>query len=253
LFLAWLLHNYRHASPFAFIAGIVLGCLLTKAVSATVMYLNYAILGRRLAARLDCRGKVMGLAIGDEPRLYNGFRFADVGLLRFESGRLIYKSERTEIALNPADVVEVTMIAASPALWFRNQPMVRFRSPDSGEVKAFVLHPVDWLATQRRLLHAIQRWRATDASTGVSSIQGFDSAPGQPARNMATISGVARAFLVSGGVTLFAALLLLMANWEYIVYALLITACAHIFMFLPAMLYRPPAPRPDPKPAAVAG
>jgi len=69
---------------------------------------------------------------------------------------------------------------------------------------------------------------------------------------MATISGVARAFLVSGGVTLFSALLLLRADWEYIVYALLIAACAHIFMFLPAILYRPPAPSPDPKPAAVA-
>lgn len=252
LLIAWLLHNYPHAGPFAFIAGIVLGCLLTKAASATVMYLNYAILGRRLAAKLGCGGKVMGLAIGDEPRLYNGFRFADVGLLRFESGSLIYKSERTEIALNPADVVEVTMISASPALWFRNQPMVRFRPPDSGDIKAFILHPVDWFATQRRLLRTIQRWRATAASTGVSSIQGFDSAAGQPARNMATIAGVARAFLVSGGVTLIAALLLLRTDWEYIVYALLITACAHIFMFLPAMLYRPPAPSPDPKPADVA-
>jgi hypothetical protein len=69
---------------------------------------------------------------------------------------------------------------------------------------------------------------------------------------MATIAGVARAFLVSGGVILFAALLLLRTDWEYIVYALLITACAHIFMFLPALLYRPPAPRLDAQPAAVA-
>jgi hypothetical protein len=194
----------------------------------------------------------MGLAIASEPRLYNGFRFADVGLLRFESGRLIYKSESTTLALNPADIVEVAMIDASPSGWFRQQPMVRFHSPESADVKAFILHPVDWLVTQPRLLRSIQQWRTTASSPDATSIEGFHPVAGQPARNMAPIAGVARAFLVPGGITLMIALLLLRADWQYIIYALIITACAHIFMYLPAILYRPPAPGPDPAPAAVA-
>lgn len=258
LVIASLLHTYHGAfflpgiGTLALIGGILLGCVLTKFLAAAVMSINYAILGRKLAAKLDCGGKPMGLAIASEPRLYNGFRFADTGLLRFENGRLIYKSERTTIALNPADVVDVTMIASSPSLWFRKQPMVRFRSQESSEVKAIILHPVDWFIAQPRLLRSIQRWRATGASADATSIEGFNPVAGQAVRNMATVAAVVRAFPIPGGITFLMAFLIFNGDWGYIAYALAVTACAHIFMFLPAILYRPPASQPEPAPAAVA-
>jgi Zn-dependent protease with chaperone function len=252
LLIAWLLHFFPRAGAFALTGGIALGCLLTKAFSSAVMSINYARLGRKLAAKLGCGGKVMGLAIGSEPRLYNGFRFPDVGLLRFENGRLIYKSERTTIALNPTDIVEVAMIDASPALWVRQQPMVRFRSPKSGDVKAFILHPVSWFITQRRLLRSIQRWRSTTISADATSIEGFDPLPSQPVQKVSTIAGTARAFLVSGGVTVTLGFLLFNVDWGYVAYALVISAAAHTFMFLPAILYRPPANTPEPVHAVAA-
>ncbi|MGA2218076.1 MAG: M48 family metalloprotease [Terracidiphilus sp.] len=247
-----LLHSFPGAGALALVGGVLLGCVLTKFLAAAVMAINYAGLGRKLAAKLGCGGKPMGLAIASEPRLYNGFRFADTGLLRFENGRLIYKSERTTIALNPTDVVDVTMIASSPSLWFRKQPLVRFRSPESSEVKAFILHPVDWFITQPRLLRSIQRWKATGASADAASIEGFSPVAGQPVRNLATVAGVARAFPIPGGITLLIAFLIFNGDWGYISYALAVTACAHIFLFLPAILYRPPAPSPEPAPAAAA-
>ena len=121
--------------------------------------------------------------------------------------------------------------------------MVRFRSPESGEMQAFILHPLRWLATQRRLLRSIQRWRATSASTESTQISGFNRVAGRPARNP-TVAGVARAFLVSGGVTLVAAIAavpIFGAEWRYVAYSLAITACAHTFLFLPSMLYRMPS------------
>jgi Zn-dependent protease with chaperone function len=252
LAIACLLHSFPNAGALALIGGILLGCVLTKFLAAAMMSINYAVLGRKLAAKLGCGGKPMGLAIGCEPRLYNGFRFADTGLFRFENGRLIYKSERTTIALNPADVVDVTMIASSPSLWIRKQPLVRFRSSESGEVKAFILHPVDWFISQPRLLRSIQRWRATGASTDATSIEGFNPIAGQVVRNLVTVAGVVRAFSIPGGITLLIAFLIFDGDWGYIAYSLAVTACAHIFMFLPAILYRPPTPPPEPAPATAA-
>jgi len=247
LLVAWLLSLFSGAGAVSLLAGIVLGCALTKGFAATLMSYNYARLRRKLAAKLGVSGQLVGLAIDSEPRLYNGFRFSDAGLLRFESGRLCYRSERTTIALNPADVVEVGMIAASPAAWFRQQPRVRFRRPDSGEVSAFILHRVTWLPTQGRLLRSIERWRATQTSPEGTSISGFNAVAGQSARSPA-IAGVARAFLFSGGVTLAAgipACWMLHAEWWYVLYALAVAACAHVFMFLPSLLYRPPSRPPE--------
>ncbi|MGD0903558.1 MAG: M56 family metallopeptidase [Terracidiphilus sp.] len=243
LSVAWLCVRYAGAGAAQLAGGIILGCLLTKALAATVMAAAYARLRRKLAAKLGVGGELVGLAIDDVPRLYDGRRFSDAGLLRFEGGRLCYKSERTSIGLNPADVVEVGMVAASPAAWLKEQPMVRFRSPESGEMQAFILHPLRWLATQRRLLRSIQRWRATSASTESTQISGFNRVAGRPARNP-TVAGVARAFLVSGGVTLVAAIAavpIFGAEWRYVAYSLAITACAHTFLFLPSMLYRMPS------------
>jgi len=135
-------------------------------------------------------------------------------------------------------------VAASPSNWIRLQPMVRFRRPESGSVQAFILHPVGWLATQRRLLKSIEQWRATQSSPESTSIIGFNPIAGQPFTNP-TIVEAARGFRVTGGVTLVAAVAargVLQAEWWYVGCALAVAACAHLFMYLPAMLYRQPAP-----------
>jgi hypothetical protein len=132
------------------LAGIALGCIATKGLAATAIASNFARLHRRLEARIGVQGQLVGLAMDSEPRLYNGFRFSDAGILGFEGERLCYKSERVTIALNPVDVVEVSMVSASPSNWVRQQPMVRFRGPESCGVQAFILHPVEWLPTQQR-------------------------------------------------------------------------------------------------------
>ena len=190
----------------------------------------------------------MGLALDSEARIYSGYRFSDAGLFRFENGRLCYQSERITIALNPADVVEVGMVAAAPSNWSRRQPMVRFRNPESGQTHAFILHTVDWLATQRRLLRSIERWRAAETSPERTSIQGLNAVAGQPFRSP-TIAGVARGFLVPGGITLAAAIAtcwILRSGWQYVAWAVAVTACAYASMLLPAMLYRPPSHPPQP-------
>jgi heat shock protein HtpX len=242
LAVSWLCSRFAGAGAPQLAGGIVLACLLTKALAATAMATAYARLRRKLQAKLGVSGELVGMAIDDVPRLYNGRRFSDAGLLWFEGGRLCYKSERTSIALTPADVVEVAMVAAAPASWFRRVPMVRFRSPASGQMQAFILHPVRWLATQRRLLRSIQQWRAASTAMESTSIDGFNRVAGQPVQNP-TISVAARACLFSGGVTLVAALpavLIFQAEWWCVGYALGFTACACASIFLPAMLYRPP-------------
>jgi heat shock protein HtpX len=250
LSIAGLLDRFAGPGAARLLGGMALGYVLTKCFSAAVISGNYARLRRKLVAKLGVSGQLVGFAIDSEPRLYGGRRFSDAGLLRFENGRLCYRSERTSLELNPADVVEVGMVAASPANWLRRTPMVRFRLPESGEQHAFILHPVSWLATQRRLLRSIERWRATQASAEATSITGFNRIAGEPCPRV-PISAVARAFRISGGVTLLAALTavpLLQADWWFVGYALAITAFAHIFIFVPSLLYMPPAPSPEPAP-----
>jgi heat shock protein HtpX len=226
------------------LAGMALGCMVTKALAAASLSSNYARLRRKLEDRLGVRGQIVGLAIDSEPRLYNGFRFSDAGLLRFERGRLCYRSERIAIALHPADVVEIGTVAASPSNWVRLQPMVRFRRPESGDLQAFILHTVSWLPTQGRLLKSIERWRATQNSTESTSLSGFTPIAGQPITTP-TIFEAMRGFRVAGGIALFAAILaclILQAQWRYVVCALVVSAASYAFLWLPAMLYRPPAP-----------
>jgi hypothetical protein len=162
-------------------------------------------------------------------------------LFSIEDGRLCYRSERITIELHPADVVEVARVAASPSGWRRLQPIVRFRDPESGDVKAFILHPVEWGATPRRLLQSIERWRATAAPAERTSIRGFQAVAGQPF-HVPTIAETTRGFRIPGMVALAGTTLtgwfLRTESWPAW-YALAITACAYIFMFLPALLYRP--------------
>ncbi len=241
LLVAALLDKFAGAGIAQLLAGIVLGCGFTKILAATVMSVNYARLRRKLARKLGVSGQLVGLAADSEPRVYNGYRFSDAGFLWFEGGRLCYRSERTTIGLNPADVVEVKMAAAAPSSWRRLQPMVLFRQPESGEVKSLILHPVEWGATPRRLLHSIERWRSTATSAESTSISGFVETVGEPFR-VPTIARTARGFRIPGSITLVGVMVtgwwLREESWPAW-YALAITACAYLFMFLPAMTYRP--------------
>ena len=248
LLVAWLLARFTGFGIAPILGGILLGCALTKSATAVAMSRSYGRLKRKLAAKLGVGGEIVGLAPDDVARIYGAYRFFDAGLLRFEDGRLCYQSERIAIALNPADVVEVGMVAAAPSNWFRLQPMVRFRSPESGQSHAFILHTVDWLATQRRLLRSIEHWRARETSPESTSIKGFNPVAGQTFRNP-TVVLVARGFLVPGGMALAAAIATcwpLPAHWQYVASALAVTACAYASMLLPAMLYRPPLLPPEP-------
>jgi len=240
LLVAWLLD--KTAGPgFAQLAGgIILGCAITKVLASSVMSSNYVRLKRKLEAKLGVNGQLVGLAVDNEPRVYNGFRFSDVGFISFQGGRLSYQSERTFIGLNPADVIAVNMLPASPSSWRRLQPMIRFRHPESGDVKAVILHPVERGATPRRLLHEIERWRTTANSADATTITGLQ-APAGEFFHTPTIAQTASGFRLPGTVTLVGALLagwmLRLESWPAW-YALIITACAYIFMFLPALLYR---------------
>jgi hypothetical protein len=257
LSVAWLLFRTAGAGPAQLLGGIAIGCLLTKAMAATVMSTNYARLRRRLEAKLGARGQIVGLAVDSEPRMYGGRRFSDAGLLWFAGGRLCYRSECTTIELNPADVVDVGMISASPANWLRLVPMVRFRRPatgvpESGEIAAFILHPLNWLAANRRLFNSIERWRATQTSAEATSIGGFIRIPGQPFRRI-RIFALAPSFGISLAAALIpaiAAVFLLPTGWWFVGYSLGVTACAHIFVILPIMLYRPPSHTAEPAPCA---
>jgi heat shock protein HtpX len=241
---AWLIQKFARFGVVPILGGIVLGCVLTKFVTALTMASSYARLRRKLMEKLGVGGQLVGLALDGEARIYGSFRFTDAGLLRFENGRLCYRSERITIALSPADVLEVGMVAAAPSNWFRRQPMVRFRNPQSGQAHAFILHTLDWFATQGKLLRTIERWRATETSPESTSIEGFNPVAGQPFQSP-TIVAVARAFPFTGGVALIAAIvtcLIVRAHWEFVAWAVVLTACAFTSMLLPAMLYRSPTP-----------
>ena len=261
LFVAWLLYRTVGAGTMQLLGGMALGCLLTKGLAAMLMSSNYARLRRKLEAKLGVHGQLVGLAVDSEPRMYDGRRFSDAGLLWFAGGRLCYRSERTTIELNPADVVDVGMIAASPANWVRLVPVVRFHRPESsesnsgepnsGELAAFILHPLSWLAANRRLFNSIERWRATQTSSQPTSLGGFNRIAGRPFARI-PIAAVLPSIGISVGAVLVAAIpavFLLRTGWWFVGYSLAITACAHIFTILPVMAFRPPASSAEPMPA----
>jgi len=253
LLVAWLLHRFAGYGILPILCGIVLGCAFAKFVATTLRWLSYARLRQRLNQKLGVGGRLVGLAMDSEARVYGNFRFTDAGLLRFHEGRLCYQSECVTIALNPADVFQIGMVAAAPSNWFRRQPMVQFRNPESGQSHAFILHTLDWLPTQRKLLRAIESWRATAAertSPESTIINGFNPVAGQQFRSPA-IAVVARAFPITGGITLLAAIVIcfiIKAQWQFVAWALVVTACAFTSMLLPAMLYRPASPSVEPAP-----
>jgi heat shock protein HtpX len=244
LLVAWLINKFAWFGIAPILGGIVLGCALTKFVASLTMTCSYGRLRRRLMEKLGVGGQLVGLALDSEARIYGSFRFSDAGLLRFEIGRLCYQSEHITITLDPADVLEIGMVAAAPSNWFRRQPMVRFRNPHSRQSHAFIMHTLDWFPTQRRLMRTIERWKATETSPENTLIDGFNPVTGQPFQSP-TIAAVARAFPFTGGITLITAIVTCMvvrANWQYVAWALVVTACAFTSMLLPAMLYRSPTP-----------
>jgi heat shock protein HtpX len=222
-----------------YIAGLLLGCGVAKLITEAVMGRGYARLGRKLARKLGVQGTLVGFAPGDQPRLFKGYRYRDVGFQWFEGGRLCYRSERTAIELGASDVVEVSMVLAAPAAWMGLQPMVRFRNPESGEIKAFILHPLDFGVTGSSLFAKIERWRAADAgvAAGTTRVSGFEDVAGEPIRPLA-VAATARGFRLSGGLTILGAML---AGWPSRLsgwYALTIAASAYVAMMLPLVLSR---------------
>jgi hypothetical protein len=180
--------------------------------------------------------------------MYNGRRFADAGIVSIDGGRLCYRSERTSLALNPTDVVDVVMVSASPTNWTRLVPMVRFRRPDSAEIEGFILHPLNWLPTQRRLFNAIQNWRTTQTSSEPTSITGFERIPGKPYTKVA-IGSLLWAFGISSAAACITACALISAShahWWFLWYSLAINLCVQVFMFLPSLLFRPTVPHTGP-------
>ncbi|MGH9559938.1 MAG: hypothetical protein ACRD3S_00665, partial [Terracidiphilus sp.] len=242
LFTAWLLARFTGFGVLAIVGGIVLSCMLTKGAASAVMAMRYGGLRRKLTAKLGVDGQLVGLAPDGEARAYNGYRFADAGLLRFENGRLLYESERSALALNPADVAEVGMVAAAPANWFRKRTMMRFRNPATGQMQSLILHAVGWFAVQGKLLRSIERWRAGEISGEATSVRGLEPIASEMFRKP-TVARAARGFVVIGIATQLAAMVtagVLRLDWRYEAWGLAFTACAYAFMLLPAMLYRAP-------------
>jgi hypothetical protein len=243
LSIALLMGRMSAAGVAHYIGGLVLGCGIAKLITEAVMARGYARLGRKLSRKLGVQGALVGFAPGDQPRLFKGYRYRDVGFLWFGGGRLCYRSERTAIELGASDTVETGMVLAAPAAWMGLQPMVRFRNPESGEVQAFILHPLEFGVTGRNLFGKIERWRTARAEASVAArVSGFEDAAGEPIRT-ATIAVTARGFRLSGALTVLGAMV---AGWPSRVsgwYALTIAVSAYVAMMLPLMLYRVQARR----------
>ena len=226
--------------PARFLLGILVGCVLAKLLVVAASAHNYARLSRRLSAKLDAKGSLMGLAPGSVPRIFGGHRYYDAGLARFEAGRFIYRSERMLIELNPLDVLETRLIRAAPAAWIERQPMLRFHDPETGQTHAFILHPLSGIAGDC-LYRELEQWRALGENTASTNIQGFEAAAGeayQPARFGSTLRG----FQMSGTLTLLGALLTGWPLREQALpgfYALAIALAGYSLLMLPLVFYRP--------------
>jgi hypothetical protein len=244
LAVAWLIAELPDAGPMEWLGGMLLGCALAKLLVSAVMGIGYAHLHRRLERKLGVRGILVGLAPGAEPCLFNGHRYPDAGLLSLERDRFCYRSERTTVDLSPADVVEVAMVAAAPAVWRRNLPAVRFRNPETNAEKAFILHPLAWGVSGARLFRQIENWR-NRAAASTSTIGGWPDVAGQP-HPLVTLAHLWRGFRISAIAVFVGAFLAgspLIPGAPSMWYALAVTAAAFAFLMLPSVLYKRPAPR----------
>lgn len=236
---AVLMAQIPNAGIISWIAGILIGCGLTKLVCSAVMAANYARLGRRLETKLGVSGELVGFAPGSQMRVFHGYRFPDAGFLWFEKGRLHYRSERTALDLGPLDIAEVGMVAAAPVSWRSKRPIIRLRRAAPGSAEAFILHPLRWGAWSRALVRQIEKWRVApqEGAGEEESAPGVPEIPGESYRPL-RIDGLVRGFRLSGPMTLFGAML---AGWPVQDggvsgwYALAVAASAYLFMLLPAM------------------
>lgn len=131
------------------------------------------------------------------------------------------------------------MVLAAPAAWMGLQPIVRFRNPESGEVKAFILHPLDFGVTGSYLFDKIERWRVAQAESaaGTTRVSGFEDVAGEPIRP-ATVAATARGFRLWGGLTILGSVLAGLPSRVSGWYALTTAASAYAAMMQPLVLYR---------------
>ncbi len=232
-----------------FFLGILFGCVLAKLLVVAASAYNYRKLSRRLSVKLGATGFLTGLAPGDSPRIFGGHRYYDAGLARFESGRFSYLSERTHIQLNPLDVVEIRLVHAAPAAWISRQPMLRFRDPQTGQIRAFILHPLSGIAGDR-LHRELEQWRAGGESALPSSIPGFDAAAGETYQPV-SFGPTLRGFQTSGTLTLLGAMV---TGWPLReealppFYALTVAFAGYAMLMFPVVFFRPgsvPSPRTE--------
>jgi len=128
--------------------------------------------------------------------------------------------------------------------------MVRFRRSESGDIDAFILHPVEWGATPRRLFQSIERWRTMAPSGERTSISGPQAIAGH--FYVPTIAQSARGFRISGTVTLVGAISGGMVFSSGIVARMVRPwhhgVCLHFHVLtclvVPAVLHPPALPRP---------
>jgi Zn-dependent protease with chaperone function len=226
------------------VGGLLLGCVLTKLVVMAVMERGYSRLGRKLTGKLGSSGILVGLAPGDTPRFYSGYRYFDAGLLRMDAGRFCYRSERTMIELGAADLIDVRLVAAAPGSWARRQPLIQFRDPQSGSARSFILHPLVWDITGTRLFRRIEQWRVTHVQTASSPavVQGFEEVAGEPVSPVA-IHVLWRGFRIAGGLALVGGMF---TGWPIqpdapsALYVVAVAASGYAALMLPHMLYRSP-------------
>ncbi|MGV8042612.1 MAG: M48 family metallopeptidase [Thermoanaerobaculaceae bacterium] len=156
----------------ALLAG---GAVLTIAASQLVALLGpvwrQRTLDRRVRARLERRGELpagelipVGIAPGDQPRLYDNNYSFDVGFLRLDGSRLAFAGEMLRFSLRRTDVVEVGLGARLPSWWRPAAVVVRWRIDDGreGSVQLRVsgvrtLRALD--RHSRELAARIERWR----------------------------------------------------------------------------------------------
>jgi len=113
--------------------------------------------------------------------------------------------------------------------------MVRFQHPETGEVKAFILHSLDWDTSGKRLFKRIERWRAAgESAAGRPIVEGFEEAQGE-VFHAPPMHQILRGFRFCGALTF----LLSFPEGMPALYALAVAAGAYAFMLLPAILYRP--------------